>query len=58
MLRPPPFYSSYGSFVRGAFGACSSSDCRYLTHPRMNSGHSGTTGTESVFSGRSPQSAG
>ena len=28
---------SYGSLLRGAFGACSSSDCRYLTQPLMNS---------------------
>ena len=44
-------HSSYGSFVRGASGACSSSDCRYLTQPLVYSGHSGTTGTGSVFSG-------
>ena len=49
---------SYGRFVRGAFGACSSSDCRYLTQPLMNSGHSGTMGIGSVFSGNNPQSAG
>ena len=27
------------SFVRGAFVACSSTDCRYLTQALMNSGH-------------------
>src|ERR671914_1865689 len=46
---------SYGSLVRGALGACSSSDCRYLMQPRMNSGYSGTTGNGSVLSGRRPQ---
>ena len=34
-------YSSYGLLVRGLEGNCRSSDCRYLMHPRMNSGHSG-----------------
>ena len=44
-----------GCVVRGASGSCSSSDCRYLTHPRMNTGHSGTVGTGSVRSGEPPQ---
>ena len=50
--------SGYGSFVRGASGTCSSSDWRYLTQPCMNCGQSGTTGIGSVFSGKSPHSAG
>src|ERR1041385_9573474 len=48
---------SYGSLL-GAADACSSSDCRYLMQPCMNSGQSGTTETGSVFSGKSPHSAG
>jgi hypothetical protein len=32
--------------------------CRYRTHPLMNSGQVGTTGTGSVFSGNSPHNAG
>lgn len=48
----------YGFFVRGAFGACSSSDCLYLTQPLMNSGQSGTAGMGSVFSGNRLQREG
>ena len=51
-------HSVYGSWVRGAWGACTSSDCRYWTQPRMNSGHAGTSGTGSVVSGSSPHRAG
>jgi hypothetical protein len=40
--------------VRGAAGACLSSDARYLKQPSMNWGHSGTTGTGSDFSGNKP----
>jgi hypothetical protein len=57
-MMEPMIHFSYGSFVRGALGTCPSSDCRYLTHPLMNSGHSGTTGIGSVFSGNKPQSEG
>ena len=48
----------YGFFVRGALGACSSSDCRYFIQPCMNCGQSGTVGTGSVFSGNKPHNAG
>lgn len=52
------FHSGYRSRVRGAFGACSSSDCRYFKQPSRNCGHSGTSGIGSVFSGKRPQRAG
>ena len=58
MTHNAQIHFSYDVFVRGAFGACSSSDCRYLTQPLMNSGQSGTTGIGSVFSGNRPQSEG
>lgn len=57
-LYPIDYVSSYGLFVRQAPGACVSGDSLYLIHPRINSGHSGTTGVGSVFSGNRPHSAG
>jgi len=43
---------------RGASGSCSSSDSRYRTHPRRNSGQVGTVGIRPVGSGNRPKSAG
>jgi hypothetical protein len=47
-----------GSVDRGACGSSRSSERRYATQPSRNSGHAGTAGHGSVFSGKRPQSAG
>ena len=56
-LSPHP-HGRYGASERGASGSCLSRDSRYCRQPRRNSGHVGTVGSGSVFSGRRPQSAG